>query len=61
MDTQQPRIEDRVTRGDLVGAVIAGVICAAAVALAVTFASIGARPSEVTSVPMVVPPSSLTP
>ena len=32
-DAQEPRIEDRVTRGDFVGAIIAGAICLAAVAL----------------------------
>ena len=37
MDAQEPRIEDRPTHGDFVGAIIAGAICLAAVALGVTF------------------------
>ena len=52
MDAQEPRIEDRVTRGDCVGAIIAGAICLAAVALGVTFMD---RPSAATSVPIGAP------
>jgi hypothetical protein len=49
MDAQEPRIEDRVTRGDFVGAIIAGAICLAAVALGVTFITNQRdRPSAVT-------------
>jgi hypothetical protein len=52
MDAQEPRIEDRPTHGDFVGAIIAGAICLAAVALGVTFMD---RPSAATSVPIGAP------
>jgi len=56
MYAQEPRIEDRVTRGDFVGAIIAGAICLAAVALGVTFITNQRdRPSAVTSVPIGAP------
>ena len=56
MDAQEPRIEDRVTRGDFVGAIIAGAICLAAVVLGVTFITNQRdRPSAVTSVLMLRP------
>jgi hypothetical protein len=61
MDAHEPRVEDRVTRGDVVGAIIAGTICLAAVVLAVTFFDMRNRPSAVTSVPMGAPASPLTP
>jgi hypothetical protein len=57
MDAQEPRIEDRATRGDVVGAIIAAGICLAAVVLAVTFFDMRNRPSAVTSVPMGAPSS----
>ena len=56
MDAQELRIEDRVTRGDFVGAIIAGAICLAAVALSMTFmTNQRERPSAVTSVPIGAP------
>ena len=52
MDAQEPRIEDRATWGDIVGAIIAGAICLGAVALSLTFIDMRNRPSALTSVPM---------
>jgi hypothetical protein len=52
MNTQEPRIEDPTTRGDVVGAIIAVVICLGAVALSLTFIDMRDRPSAMTSVPM---------
>ena len=52
MKTQEPRIEDRTTWGDVVGAIIAVVICLGAVALSLTFIDMKDRPSALTSVPM---------
>jgi hypothetical protein len=36
MDSREPRVEHRVTRGDVVGATMAVAICIAAIVLAVT-------------------------
>jgi hypothetical protein len=36
MDTREPRVEHRVTGGDVVGAIMAVAICIAAIALAVS-------------------------
>jgi hypothetical protein len=52
MNAQKPRIEDRATWGDVVGATIAGAICLGAVALSLTFIDMRDRPSAVTSVPV---------
>jgi len=52
MNAQKPRIEDRATWGDIVGAIIAGAICLGAVALSLTFIDMRNRPSALTSVPM---------
>jgi len=52
MNAQEPRIEDRATWGDIVGAIIAGAICLGAVALSLTFIDMGNRPSTLTSVPL---------
>jgi hypothetical protein len=60
MDARESRVEDRATRGDVVGAIIASVICIAAVVLSVTFLDTRNNPSAVTSVPMAAPPSSFT-
>jgi hypothetical protein len=48
MNAQEPRIEERATWGDVVGAIIACAICFGAVALTVTFVDM--RPSALTSV-----------
>ena len=52
MNAQEPRIEDRATWGDVVGAIIAGAICLGAVALSLTFIDMRDRPSALTSAPM---------
>jgi hypothetical protein len=52
MNTEEPRIEDRATWGDVVGAIIAGAICLGAVALSLTFIDMRDRPSALTLVPM---------
>ena len=49
MNAQEPRIEDRATRADVVGAIIAGAICIGAIALAVTYLDMRDRPSDLTS------------
>jgi hypothetical protein len=53
MNAQEPRIEDRATWGDVVGAIIcaiiAGAICIGAIALAETFLDMRVRPSDLTS------------
>lgn len=57
MNTPEPRIEDRATRGDVAGAIIAVVICLGAIALSLTFIDMRDRPSALTSVPMHSHPS----
>ena len=52
MNAEEPRIEDRATWGDVVGAIIAGAICLGAVALSLTFIDMRDRPSALTLVPM---------
>jgi hypothetical protein len=52
MNAQEPRIEDRATWGDIVGAIIAVALCIGAVALRGTFVAMRDRPSALTSVPM---------
>jgi hypothetical protein len=52
MYSQEPRIEDRTTWGDVVGAIIAGATCLGAIALFLTFIHISNGPSELTSTPM---------
>jgi len=52
MKAQKPRIEHRTTRGDVVGAIIAGAICLAAVAFSLTFIDMSDRPSALTSAEM---------
>jgi hypothetical protein len=52
MNTQEPRIDDQTTWADVVGAIIAVVICLGAVALSLTFIDMKDRPSALTSVPM---------
>jgi hypothetical protein len=61
MNAQEPRIEDRVTWGDVIGAIIAGAICLGAVALAVTFIDMRDRPSAITTAPTGPLSSPLTP
>jgi hypothetical protein len=51
MNAQEPRIEDRTTWGDVVGAIIAVAICLGAVALSLTFIDMRDRPSALTSGP----------
>jgi hypothetical protein len=51
MIAEEPRIEDRATWGDVVGAIIAGAICLGAVALSMTFIDMRDGPSAWTSVP----------
>jgi len=45
MNAQEPRIEDRATWGDVVGAIIAAAICLGAIALSLTFIDMRDRPS----------------
>ena len=45
MNEQEPRIEDRATWGDVVGAIIAGAICLGTIALSLTFIDMSDRPS----------------
>jgi len=52
MNAQEQRTEDRTTWVDVVGAIIAVVICLGAVALSLTFIDLKDRPSAMTSVPM---------
>jgi len=52
MNAQETRFEDRATWGDVVGAIIAGAICLAAVGLSLTFIDMRDRPSALTSAPM---------
>jgi hypothetical protein len=52
MNAQEPRIEDRATWGDVVGAIIAGAICLGAVALSLTVIDMRDRLSALTSMPM---------
>lgn len=49
MNGQEPWIEDRATWGDVVGAIVAAVICLGVVALAVNFNDMKDRPSAVTT------------
>jgi hypothetical protein len=51
MNAQEPRFEDRATRGDVVGAIIASAICLGAVVLSLTFIDMRDRPSAWTSAP----------
>jgi hypothetical protein len=51
MHEQQPRIEDRPTRGDIVAATIAGTVCIGLLVLALTFTGLKDRTS-VSSLPM---------
>ena len=55
MNAQEPRFEDRATWGDVAGAIIAGAICVAAVALSRTFIDMSDRPSALTPAPMDFP------
>ena len=52
MNAEEPRIEDRATWGDVVGAIIAGAICLGAVALFLTFVDLRDGHSALKSVPM---------
>jgi len=52
MNEQNPRIEDRASWGDMVGATIAGAICLGAVVLSLTLTDMSKRSSGLTSVPM---------
>jgi hypothetical protein len=61
MHQQEPGIEDRTTRGDVVGAIVASIVCIALVALAVTFIDTKDRPSALSSLPMDAPSSLLAP
>jgi hypothetical protein len=52
MNAQKLWVEDRATWGDVVGAIVAGIICLGAVAFSLTFIDMRDRPSALTSVPM---------
>ena len=57
MHAPEPQTEDRATWGDIVGALIAVVICLGAIAFSLTFIDMGDRPSALTSVRMHSHPS----
>ena len=52
MNAEELRIEARATWSDVVGAIIAGVICLGAVAISLTFLDMRDRSPALTSVPM---------
>jgi hypothetical protein len=61
MYEQEPRIEDRATRGDVVAAMIAALIGIALVALAVTFLDMREQPSALSALPLAGDRSRLAP